>query len=215
MTFCNKRTFLQCKNRANVRLRCQSRRPACCWLGWAARWCSDWLLVKPEEEGGDNPRTDGPHPSRWQSCLQRASGDHGAAVPPRVLLPRRTRRIVVCVRAGTRRADRRVALFPLLSARFSFPSGRCASFRSSPPSDAGSAASDQGLIRVLASDRVSFCEAHHVWLINKKKKKKNNEPALDCLPIKGIMIFSDMSTGTNSPKVHPPNGTRFYTFQAS
>lgn len=38
---------------------------------------------------------------------------------------------------------------------------------------------------------------------------------MDCLPIKGIMIFSDMSTGTNSPKVHPPNGTRFYTFQAS
>lgn len=29
------------------------------------------------------------------------------------------------------------------------------------------------------------------------------------------MIFSDMSAGTNSPKVHPPNGTRFYTFQAS
>ncbi|XP_038834053.1 liprin-alpha-2-like isoform X5 [Salvelinus namaycush] len=27
------------------------------------------------------------------------------------------------------------------------------------------------------------------------------------------MIFSDMSTGTNSPKVHPPNGTRYYTFQ--
>uniref|UniRef100_A0AAQ5YIQ0 SAM domain-containing protein n=1 Tax=Amphiprion ocellaris TaxID=80972 RepID=A0AAQ5YIQ0_AMPOC len=27
------------------------------------------------------------------------------------------------------------------------------------------------------------------------------------------MIFSDMSTGNNSPKVHPPNGTRFYTFQ--
>ncbi|XP_060929481.1 liprin-alpha-2 isoform X6 [Limanda limanda] len=27
------------------------------------------------------------------------------------------------------------------------------------------------------------------------------------------MIFSDMSAGTNSPKVHPPNGTRFYTFQ--
>ncbi|XP_075967690.1 liprin-alpha-2 isoform X3 [Anarhichas minor] len=27
------------------------------------------------------------------------------------------------------------------------------------------------------------------------------------------MIFADMSTGTNSPKVHPPNGTRFYTFQ--
>ncbi|KAF3859310.1 hypothetical protein F7725_021709 [Dissostichus mawsoni] len=24
-----------------------------------------------------------------------------------------------------------------------------------------------------------------------------------------------MSTGTNSPKVHPPNGTRFYTFQAT
>lgn len=24
-----------------------------------------------------------------------------------------------------------------------------------------------------------------------------------------------MSTGTNSPKVHPPNGTRYYTFQAS
>ncbi|CAB1430358.1 unnamed protein product [Pleuronectes platessa] len=24
-----------------------------------------------------------------------------------------------------------------------------------------------------------------------------------------------MSAGTNSPKVHPPNGTRFYTFQAS
>lgn len=29
------------------------------------------------------------------------------------------------------------------------------------------------------------------------------------------MIFSDMSAGTNSPKVHPPNGTRFYTFQVS
>ncbi|XP_015208319.1 liprin-alpha-2 isoform X13 [Lepisosteus oculatus] len=27
------------------------------------------------------------------------------------------------------------------------------------------------------------------------------------------MIFSDMNTGTNSPKVHPPNGTRYYTFQ--
>ncbi|XP_058841647.1 liprin-alpha-2 isoform X6 [Acipenser ruthenus] len=27
------------------------------------------------------------------------------------------------------------------------------------------------------------------------------------------MIFSDMNTRTNSPKVHPPNGTRFYTFQ--
>ncbi|XP_072311295.1 liprin-alpha-2 isoform X8 [Eucyclogobius newberryi] len=27
------------------------------------------------------------------------------------------------------------------------------------------------------------------------------------------MIFADMSTGTSSPKVHPPNGTRFYTFQ--
>ncbi|XP_024143957.1 liprin-alpha-2 isoform X15 [Oryzias melastigma] len=27
------------------------------------------------------------------------------------------------------------------------------------------------------------------------------------------MIFSDMSAGSNSPKVHPPNGTRFYTFQ--
>ncbi|XP_055009499.1 liprin-alpha-2 isoform X3 [Boleophthalmus pectinirostris] len=27
------------------------------------------------------------------------------------------------------------------------------------------------------------------------------------------MIFSDMSTGTSTPKVHPPNGTRFYTFQ--
>ncbi|XP_030335212.1 liprin-alpha-2 isoform X5 [Strigops habroptila] len=27
------------------------------------------------------------------------------------------------------------------------------------------------------------------------------------------MIFSDMSTVSASPKVHPPNGTRFYTFQ--
>ncbi|XP_061107576.1 liprin-alpha-2 isoform X6 [Conger conger] len=27
------------------------------------------------------------------------------------------------------------------------------------------------------------------------------------------MIFSDMNTGANSPKVHPPNGTRYYTFQ--
>ncbi|XP_059582116.1 liprin-alpha-2 isoform X2 [Alligator mississippiensis] len=27
------------------------------------------------------------------------------------------------------------------------------------------------------------------------------------------MIFSDMSTVSGSPKVHPPNGTRFYTFQ--
>lgn len=33
--------------------------------------------------------------------------------------------------------------------------------------------------------------------------------------IGGNMIFSDMNTGTNSPKVHPPNGTRFYTYQAS
>lgn len=45
--------------------------------------------------------------------------------------------------------------------------------------------------------------------------KKTHGSVLDCLSIKGIMIFSDMSTGTNSPKVHPPNGTRFYTFQAS
>ncbi|KAJ8007093.1 hypothetical protein DPEC_G00113990 [Dallia pectoralis] len=30
----------------------------------------------------------------------------------------------------------------------------------------------------------------------------------------GSMIFSDMSAGTNSQKVHPPNGTRYYTFQA-
>lgn len=35
------------------------------------------------------------------------------------------------------------------------------------------------------------------------------------LCIGGNMIFSDMNTGTNSPKVHPPNGTRFYTYQAS
>ncbi|XP_074126975.1 liprin-alpha-2 isoform X7 [Sminthopsis crassicaudata] len=27
------------------------------------------------------------------------------------------------------------------------------------------------------------------------------------------MIFSDMNTAPGSPKVHPPNGTRFYTFQ--
>ncbi|GAA6071415.1 liprin-alpha-2 isoform X4 [Tachysurus ichikawai] len=27
------------------------------------------------------------------------------------------------------------------------------------------------------------------------------------------MIFADMSAGTSSPKMHPPNGTRFYTFQ--
>ncbi|KAM9772319.1 liprin-alpha-2 isoform 11-T19 [Syngnathus typhle] len=27
------------------------------------------------------------------------------------------------------------------------------------------------------------------------------------------MIFSELSAGTNSPKAHPPNGTRFYTFQ--
>lgn len=58
----------------------------------------------------------------------------------------------------------------------------------------------------------SLCNAHYVWLIFSIFKKGS---ALDCLPIKGIMIFSDMSTGTNSPKVHPPNGTRFYTFQAS
>ncbi|XP_037397168.1 liprin-alpha-2 isoform X7 [Pygocentrus nattereri] len=27
------------------------------------------------------------------------------------------------------------------------------------------------------------------------------------------MIFADMSTGSSSPKMHPPNGTRFYTYQ--
>ncbi|XP_076845888.1 liprin-alpha-2 isoform X10 [Brachyhypopomus gauderio] len=27
------------------------------------------------------------------------------------------------------------------------------------------------------------------------------------------MIFADVNTGTNSPKLHPPNGTRFYTYQ--
>ncbi|KAM9467499.1 liprin-alpha-2 isoform 2-T2 [Clarias gariepinus] len=27
------------------------------------------------------------------------------------------------------------------------------------------------------------------------------------------MIFADMSAGTSSPKMHPPNGTRFYTYQ--
>uniref|UniRef100_A0A8C3SAL7 SAM domain-containing protein n=1 Tax=Chelydra serpentina TaxID=8475 RepID=A0A8C3SAL7_CHESE len=29
------------------------------------------------------------------------------------------------------------------------------------------------------------------------------------------MIFSDMNTVSGSPKVHPPNGTRFYTFQVN
>lgn len=29
------------------------------------------------------------------------------------------------------------------------------------------------------------------------------------------MIFLDMNTVSASPKVHPPNGTRFYTFQVS
>lgn len=29
-------------------------------VGWASLWCSDWLLVKPEEEGGSNPCTERP-----------------------------------------------------------------------------------------------------------------------------------------------------------
>lgn len=33
------------------------------------------------------------------------------------------------------------------------------------------------------------------------------------LPVTSEMIFSDMSTVSGSPKVHPPNGTRYYTFQ--
>lgn len=53
---------------------------------------------------------------------------------------------------------------------FLCPSGRCASsYRSSPPSDAGSAASGRGLIRELASvrPRLFRADAHHI-----KKKKK-------------------------------------------
>lgn len=63
----------------------------------------------------------------------------------------------------------------------------------------------------LASDRFTVSVTH----MSLVKYFLIKESAVDCLPIKGIMIFSDMSTGTNSPKVHPPNGTRFYTFQAS
>ncbi|XP_056654552.1 liprin-alpha-2 isoform X17 [Monodelphis domestica] len=33
------------------------------------------------------------------------------------------------------------------------------------------------------------------------------------LSVRSEMIFSDMNTVPGSPKVHPPNGTRFYTFQ--
>lgn len=82
--------------------------------------------------------------------------------------------------------------------------------RSAPRSDAGGAAPRPGLIRLIrpTPPRILFpaCTLRF---------QQKNGPVLDCLSVKGIMIFSDMSTGTNSPKVHPPNGTRFYTFQAS
>lgn len=35
---------------------------------------------------------------------------------------------------------------------------------------------------------------------------------MDCI-VTSEMIFSDMNTVSASPKVHPPNGTRYYTFQ--
>ncbi|XP_020633537.1 liprin-alpha-2 isoform X16 [Pogona vitticeps] len=53
---------------------------------------------------------------------------------------------------------------------------------------------DLSVSRVLCS--ASFCSS--LWIV---------------LCLQAEMIFSDMSTVSGSPKVHPPNGTRFYTFQ--
>lgn len=159
--------------------------------------------------------------SRWQCCVQRVSRDHGSSFSPRLSLSRQIARkevrTVLYVPVGTRRTEkpRELACFlfcyRVFCLFFKIFSGSCAFHRSAPPSDAEGAASGQRLIRVLASDRGRVPVKHttSVWL------KTHTGSVLDCLPIKGIMIFSDMSTGTNSPKVHPPNGTRFYTFQAS
>lgn len=89
--------------------------------------------------------------------------------------------------------------------------------RSSPAAEAGGAASGQRLIRALAAGLLLFFFL--LLLVGNTNTFWADciiiTLAVDCFPAKGIMIFSDMSTGTNSPKVHPPNGTRFYTFQAS
>ncbi|XP_058480441.1 liprin-alpha-2 isoform X4 [Solea solea] len=91
----------------------------------------------------------------------------------------------------------RVVLFSLyLSRYFCLVSLPC--FHRSPPdSHAGRAASGHGLI---PSPRLGSV---FLWRTDFGFVYQTTE----------IMIFSDMSTGTNSPKVHPPNGTRFYTFQ--
>lgn len=190
-------------------------------VGWAVWWCSDWLLVKPSEEGGDNPRahTDPSEPlpelpaagveTSWGRCLSAEfslQGHHYKDTQNSHLRARRD---------TERRPESCLVCFHGCCFFLFFSLGALRT-SSSPPSDAGSAASGQGQIRVLASGRFRVSVKHTTLrLADKNNKEKKPGSAVDCLPIKGIMIFSDMSTGTNSPKVHPPNGTRFYTFQAS
>lgn len=81
---------------------------------------------------------------------------------------------------------------------FLWTSGSCAFHRSAPPSDAGRAASGQGLIRVLASDRcrVPVKRNTFVWL-------KITGSALDCLPVTGDYDFLRHEYGDQLPEGAP------------
>lgn len=174
-------------------------------VGWAARWCSDSLLVKPVE-GGDNPRTHGVLRAAGRAAcggrqdamdLPSLRGFHS---PGKIAW--RTHRCTICMQVGTCNEDKRVTPFSHFC-RHGFLS--------------------LGALRISQDLSTSWCRERSVGSADPSarlglffgQRAHTKAPTLDCLPSKGIMIFSDMSTGTNSPKVHPPNGTRFYTFQAS
>lgn len=103
-------------------------------VGWAARWCSDSLLVKPVE-GGDNPRTHGVLRAAGRAAcggrqdamdLPSLRGFHSPGE-----IAWRTHRCTICMQVGTCNEDKRVTpLFPLLSSRFSFP--RCVAHLTGP-----------------------------------------------------------------------------------
>lgn len=112
---------------------------------------------------------------------------------------------MLCTRAVTRKAVGGV------------PS--CPSLCGSRLLSARSAAHLSGETLHLSMSRAQLLRVAAFWLVFAFKRVHSPDQergeVLDGLRIKGIMIFSDMSAGTNSPKVHPPNGTRFYTIQAS
>lgn len=206
-------TFLQCKHKVCVC--CQSKHPVCCWLSRLCDALTGYWWSQRRREAIIRAQTDPSEPlaellaagvgGPWSRCLSAGFT---------LLTNRKDTQNSHLHASGEVQRRREFDLFSLLWSRFSFPrSERCASHRSASPSDAGSAASDLGLIRVLPSDQFRVSVNTFGWF--QKNKKQKHGSVLDCLSTKGIMIFSDMSTGTNSPKVHPPNGTRFYTFQAS